>query len=209
MADIIKVENKLAEWATGAPLKLEDLYQDIEQQAYVSHFESLLNTPPKDSWIKTNNGIQYIPIEKQEFLMSYFFGSWRTEVKDVRVIANSIAVTVRVYYYYSIKGSKAEWRYTDGVGAVPIQVNKGSNPTDFTQIKYNAIHIGLPAAKSYAFKDAVESLGKIFGKDLNRKNGIGYGALIGDEQNPRFEYEETSVPDIDISLEEIEKLKQH
>jgi hypothetical protein len=216
MADIVKVESKLREWVeNGTPIKVEDLYGDVEQQAYVSHLATILNTPPKKEWLKVNNGIQYLPIEKQEFLMSYFFGEYRVEVKDVKVIANAVAVTVRVHYFYNFKGSKPEWRYTDGVGAVPIQVNKGSSPNDFSQIKYNAIQIGLPAAKSYAFKDAVESLGAIFGKDLNRKNGIGYGALLEINGGVRFEFESTDVPDIGIeeslgiAPEEIEKLKQH
>lgn len=217
MADIVKIENKLEQWSnSGVPLKLEDLYENIEQQAYVSHLETLLNTPPKDSWIKEHpfaKGIMYLPIEKQEFLMSYFFGSWKTEVRDTKILANAITVTVRVHYLYNFKGSKPEWRFTDGVGAVAIQVKKGSNATDFTQINSNAIQIGLPAAKSYAFKDAVESLGKIFGKDLNRKNGIGYGALLEINGGARFEFESTDVPDIGESLgmskEELDALKRH
>ena len=35
-----------------------------------------------------------------------------------------------------------------------------------------------PAAESYAIKDAAEKLGKIFGKDLNRKDVIGYESLL-------------------------------
>jgi len=31
-----------------------------------------------------------------------------------------------------------------------------------------------PAAESYAFKDAAEKFGKIFGKDINRKDNITY-----------------------------------
>jgi hypothetical protein len=36
-----------------------------------------------------------------------------------------------------------------------------------------------PAAESYAVKDAAEKIGKIFGKDLNRKDEIIYDSLIG------------------------------
>ena len=35
----------------------------------------------------------------------------------------------------------------------------------------------VPAAESYAVKDAAEKLGKLFGKDLNRKDAFGYTAL--------------------------------
>ena len=37
--------------------------------------------------------------------------------------------------------------------------------------------MAAPAAESYAIKDAVEKLGKLFGKDLNRKDSMGYDML--------------------------------
>ena len=37
--------------------------------------------------------------------------------------------------------------------------------------------MGAPAAESYAVKDAAEKIGKLFGKDLNRKDNINYDNL--------------------------------
>ena len=39
--------------------------------------------------------------------------------------------------------------------------------------------IAAPMAKSYAIKDAAEMLGKLFGKNLNRKEDIDYTHLQG------------------------------
>lgn len=38
--------------------------------------------------------------------------------------------------------------------------------------------MAVPAAKSYAIKDAAEMFGKIFGKDLNRKDEISYMEML-------------------------------
>lgn len=174
MAEIVKYEPKLP--------KLEELYSSIEKQEGLSELATLLNAPPPQAWIQEHpiaKGVKYIPIEIQEFIMSKVFGDWYTEIRDVKLIANSVAVTIRVWYWYAFKPESAgEWRWTEGVGAVPLQTDKDFGATDFNHIKSNAVQIGLPAAKSYAFKDAVESLGKIFGKDLNRKHGMDYYNLL-------------------------------
>jgi hypothetical protein len=60
----------------------------------------------------------------------------------------------------------------DGVGAAPLQVNAGANPTDITQLKSNAVMLATPAAKSFAIKDAAEHLGEMFGRNLNREHFI-------------------------------------
>lgn len=192
MSDIIKApETTIKEWASGKPLSLEELYNEIESQAYDSHFAVILNQEPKSAWIKTHpfaKNVKYIPIDKLEFMMTYFFGKWECKVISYGVLANSVAVHVRVRYWYGIKGGDGEWRETDGVGAVPLQLDENSSASDSSKIKSNAVQIGLPAAESYAFKDAVEKLGKIFGKDLNRKDGIDYGVILVDKSGePRFQ----------------------
>ncbi len=67
-----------------------------------------------------------------------------------------------------------EWDWQDGVGAAPIQTAKGAAATDFSQVNTAAVQMAAPAAESYAFKDAAEKFGKIFGKDLNRKDEMNY-----------------------------------
>jgi hypothetical protein len=85
---------------------------------------------------------------------------------------NSITCTVRLHYKHPING----WTYQDGLGAVPAKTSKGARASDMTEILSDAVQTGLPAAKSYAIKDAAEHIGKIFGRDINRKQALGFTA---------------------------------
>jgi hypothetical protein len=118
--------------------------------------------------------IKYIPIEIVEYLLTSIFIKWYVEIKETQVIANSVVVTIRLHYQ---NPTDAEMRYQDGIGAAVMQTAKDAGATDFTQIKSDAVMKAAPAAKSYAIKDAAETIGKLFGKDLNRKDAFGYDAL--------------------------------
>lgn len=141
----------------------------------------LLNCNPPSTWIKEHpsstekNRIYYLPIEKVEFLLTRIFVKWWVEIKDTQLIANSVVVTVRLYYINPIS-NREEWQ--DGIGAQPLQTDKGAGATDFNAIKSNAVTIAAPAAESYAIKDAAEKLGKLFGKDLSRKHAIQYESTL-------------------------------
>lgn len=158
-----------------------DLYKDESMVKLddLSKFNALLNKPPKPSWVKdhptakdsNNEPIKYIPIERVEYLMTRIFFNWRVEIKSVFQLANSVVVTVRVHYFHPVTGQD-EWQ--DGVGAAPLQTAKGAGAIDWSQIKNASVQIGAPAAESYAFKDACEKLGKLFGKDMNRKDTMNY-----------------------------------
>jgi hypothetical protein len=159
--------------------KVDDLYQDVELAAKHNELNRLLNCPPKPEWIRTNAFAQnskYIPIGIIEYLLTSIFIQWRVEVKEVKLIANSIEVTVRLWMMNPITG---EWDWQEGIGAAPLKTQKGAGAIEFDKILDSAVQTGAPAAKSYAVKDAAENLGKLFGKDLNRKdeNTMNYGGL--------------------------------
>lgn len=148
--------------------KIEDLYTDLELASKQNELNKLLNCNPKPEWIKQNkfaNNSNYIPVGIVEYLLTSIYLKWRLEVKSVQVIANSAVVAVRLYVLDPISG---EWDWQDGVGASPIQTAKGAAATDFSQVNTSAVQMAVPAAESYAFKDAAEKLGKLFGKDINR-----------------------------------------
>lgn len=168
---------------------ITDLYKD-EQLAILdtsAKFQVLVNQPPKKEWIKDHpiakqkdaNGkevpCQYIPVERIEWLLANIVVRYRKEVRDVKQIANSVVVTVRLHYFDHIHN---EWTFHDGVGAAPLQTQSGKGAISWDFIKSNAVQIGAPAAESYALKDAAEQIGKLFGKDLNRKEVISYDALV-------------------------------
>jgi len=151
--------------------KLADLHHDVQTAFKNDELNLLLNQPPSEKWVKKHpiTGMPYIPIDKIEFLLTYIFQEWYVEVKEVQALFQSIAVTVRLYYRNPLNG---EWRVTDGVGASPIQTDKGESASNLGAIKSAAVQMALPSAKSFAIKDAAEHLGILFGRDLNRKDTI-------------------------------------
>jgi hypothetical protein len=165
----------------GVIPKLEDLYGDVELAGKHNDLNKLLNCQPKPEWIKQNrfaNNSNYIPVGIVEYLLTSIFIKWRVEVKTVQVIANSVVVTLRLFVLDPITG---EWDWQDGVGASPIQTKSGAAATDFGQVNTSAVQMAAPAAETYAFKDAAEKLGKLFGKDLNRKDEMNYAPMMADK----------------------------
>jgi len=161
---------------------LQDLTKDIEIAFKNDAFNSLVNNPVVEKWIKKHptakkeiNGVrvpvEYLPIDKVEFLMTKIFQIWNVEVKNVSQLFNSVSVTVRVHYRNPVTG---EMQYHDEVGAVGVQTDKGAAASDLAAIKQDAIMKALPAAKSYAIKDACEHIGKLFGRDLNRTDTLAH-----------------------------------
>tara|TARA_R110000868_G_scaffold411642_1_gene706643 strand:- start:5214 stop:5741 length:528 start_codon:yes stop_codon:yes gene_type:complete len=151
---------------------IQDLVVSPDIKSNIGKFQDLINQTPKAEWVKDHPFIKnykYIPIERVEFLLRSIFQQWEWKVNDFKVIANAICVhgTLRVLHPVT-----DEWLSYDGLGAVDIQTSKGSNPTDFNSIVPNALQKNLPAAETYALKDAAEKLGEIFGGSLNRKDEI-------------------------------------
>lgn len=159
---------------------IQDLYKgDLGLKEDQNNINVLLNQPPAPGWIKDHpfaKGVKYIPIERIEYLLTRLFLQWRVEIKVTQIIANSCVVTVRLHYQNIIDD---QWSWQDGIGAVPIQTDKGSGAMDWNATKSDAVMKAAPAAESYAIKDAAEKIGKIFGKDLNRNDEIGYDVLLG------------------------------
>lgn len=155
--------------------------RDNEQIAYKNDaLNAILNVETPDKWVKQHpfaKNVKYIPIDKVEYLMTKIFQVWNVEVIDFKQIFNSVSCHVRVHY----KDPVSEvMRFQDGVGAVGIQTDKGATASDMGAIKSDAVMKALPAAKSYAIKDACEHIGKIFGRDLNRPDALGYEMSVKD-----------------------------
>lgn len=148
-----------------------DLNLDIEQAFKNDKFKLLLNQQPPETWINKNtlaNNSKYLPIDKTEFLLDKIFQEWRIEVLREGTMFNSVYCTVRVHYLNPVTG---KWSFHDGVGAKDLQHDKDTTLSMDT-IKPAAVQMALPTAKSLAIKDACDHLGKLFGRDMNRKNTI-------------------------------------
>lgn len=156
---------------------LAELYTDTGLVAKQNKLNIILNAEPKAEWVKNHpyiKNLKYLPIERVEYLLTMIFTKWRVEVKEVKILANSVVTTVRVFFQDPITG---EWDWQDGIGAMPIQVAKDSGALDFDKMNSSAIQMGAPASESFAIKDACEKIGRIFGKDLNRKDSVNYDRI--------------------------------
>lgn len=165
--------------------KLHELHYDPQQAFKNDEFKLLLNANPPEKFVKRHpfvksDGVNlpYVPIDKIEFLLDRIFQEWKIEVLREGQMFNSVYVTVRLHYINPLTG---QWAYHDGVGAMGMQTDKGSNASDLSAIKQDAVMKALPAAKSYAIKDAADHLGAIFGRNLNRKDTI---AFTGSYEDP-------------------------
>ena len=159
----------------------------IEEIKDSARLKFILNSGVNTKWLKTHptaKNVKYLPIDKIEILLDMIFQEWRIEILNISQLAQSVCVTVRVHYKNPITG---EWSFHDGVGASPLQTNAGKSAADLANIKNNAVQLAAPAAKSYAIKDAVEHLGKMFGRDINRSDTVGYEFLYGQENKLKSE----------------------
>lgn len=163
---------------------LQDLIEQDEKYLKDNQLAVLLNQPPPEKWLQKHpilTGHKYLPIERVEYLLTRIFTKWWVEVLDSKIIANSVVVTVRLFVIDPIS---KEVKHNDGIGAAPIQTDAKASATDWTKVKAAGVQMAAPMAKSYAFKDAAESFGKLFGKDASRKNQIDYNDLLKTAKAP-------------------------
>jgi len=161
---------------------LQELNVSPEKAFKNDQLNTLLNQKPPQSWIKDHpfaKNVKYISIERIELLLTKIFQQWKLEVLNYSQLFNSVAVHVRLHYLNPTDGN---WYFQDGLGAVGIQTDAGKAASDLTAIKQDAVMKALPAAESYALKDAAEKLGELFGKNLNRKETAPFQATFTDSQ---------------------------
>lgn len=159
--------------------KTTDIIKIVDEDKAVSlanqgELKGVLNNNPPKEWIKPHpfaKNVAYLPVDKVEIMLDTIFQEWKVEVLSITQLAQSICCTVRLHYKNPISG---EWTFHDGVGAVPLKTDKGYSAADLSHIKSDAVQTGAPAAKSFAIKDAAEHIGKLFGRDINRKDTAGY-----------------------------------
>jgi len=176
--------------------QLSDIIKQNELAKFnrADDFLEFVNQDPPTIFIEKHpmvKGVEYIAISNTELTLDKIFQYWKVEVLKSEVMFNAIAVTVRVHYKHPVSG---EWMSQDGVGAVGVQTDKGETAANLAAIKQDAVMKALPSAKSFAIKDAVDHIGKIFGRDLNRKNTFGFSPSYGttkvktklDEQKARL-----------------------
>jgi hypothetical protein len=188
---------------------LQELYEDDINKAFKQdQFNLILNQQPKQEWVKQNryaNNSNYIPIGIIETLLQKIFKSYRVEVLREGQMFNAVYCTIRLHYYSYVTN---EWEFHDGVGAVQLQTKEGASPADLQNINNNAVMMALPMAKSYAIKDAVEHLGKLFGRDLNRKDENTMAFTTNLTKNINEVKEHQRIKDFIDAAKSLEEIKQ-
>lgn len=136
-------------------------------------FQERLNLAPNSNEVikgrkpPKKQQLQYIPISILESKMdSFFAGRWTSEVTGTLVVGNELVVTMKVSYYHP---KFNEWHHRSGIGASMVRQRKDSAISDVDGKLKNALEMDAPNAKSKAFKNAVKSIGKAFGRDLMRE----------------------------------------
>jgi hypothetical protein len=156
--------------------KLADLYEvsKVEEAFKNDQFNMLMNAEPRKEWVKQNKyagNSNYIPVGIVETLLQKVFKTFTVEVIREGVMFNAVYVTVRIHLKHPVT---SEMFHVDGVGAAELQTKSGASAADLSAINKGAVMMALPMAKSYAIKDAAEHIGKLFGRDLNRKETMAY-----------------------------------
>ncbi len=178
---LIKSEPKLP--------SIKDLQKDAQLAFESDQLNLLLNQNPPDGWIKehpiikvdkiidgkkTKVPLKYIPISRVEMNLTMIFQQWRIEVVHYGQIFQSMTCHIRLHYLNPVT---QKWESHDGLGAVDVQTKKGENATNLGAIIHGSVMRGLPAAKSFAIKDAADHLGKLFGRDMNRNEEAVFFAI--------------------------------
>jgi hypothetical protein len=104
-----------------------------------------------------------------------FFGIWSTKNFQSRTVVNEEVGSMELWYFHPT--AKA-WLCRLGVGAVMIQQKKDSDITDVGAKIKNTMTKDYPHLKAECFRNACLSLGKAFGRDLNREFEDQYNPII-------------------------------
>lgn len=147
-------------------------------------FQTRLNSLPSELAVEStpDRKAQTVVISHIEMTLDeLFFGQWRTENFKWNAIGNEVQGSIELVAVHPVTGF--EIRRT-GAASIIIMVDKvpdGVTGTERNQWalnpsnkKANALDLAFPKLKSECVKNAAQSLGKIFGRDLNRKNADQY-----------------------------------
>jgi hypothetical protein len=134
----------------------------------------LLNQEPPKAWLKKQNGVMHLPVDKVKFLLTKIFVEWYETINQVQIVANSVVVIITLHYKNPITN---EWCKMDGIGATPINTVKGASAMDWGQVVHDSVHKCTPAADAYALKNAAKKIGRIFGGDYGKDDLLDFGVL--------------------------------
>lgn len=142
-------------------------------------FQKLVQADPKADEIRVNQhagNVRYLPISFLQMSMDeIFFGLWEETAFEWRREGNELVGVLTVRFFHPVA---QVWLTRIGVSATMIRLQKGAQPFEFDKKIYNALEMDAPHLKSDCFRNAVQSIGKAFGRDLNRQFTDFYKPLL-------------------------------
>ncbi|MDR1346824.1 MAG: hypothetical protein LBJ63_00100 [Prevotellaceae bacterium] len=151
--------------------------------AEAESFIKMLSAEPDKTNVKINenaNNAKYLPVSFVENqLDELFFGAWELRDFKYQVVANELAGSIQLRFFHPVFQT---WIERTGCAAVQIQMkslkNGGDGNIANVQNKItNTLTKDFPHLKAECVKNAARSIGKIFGRDLNRKFEDTYNPL--------------------------------
>lgn len=196
---------------------------DKETLISIQKFQALLNVePPSDAIDKTPDGnartvlISHVETKLDEL----FFGQWSTRNFTSKLIANEVCGEIELVCINPVTGREI---IRIGSAAIQIMVDRLSDQQrnamtsqqrnqwalDPSNKKPNALDLAYPKLKAECLKNAAQSLGKVFGRDLNRKKFAAYTPLVkGDLLAPIPEEQFQKLLEAASLPEKIEEVQQ-
>lgn len=131
-------------------------------------FTAQLNQKPSQDEVSVNkmaNNSVYIPIAVVEAKLDYLFkGMWKTHSWSQQVIVNEVTASMVL----EVLHPSGVWLTRIGTASVMIGLKSGSEVTDIGSKQKNTLVKDIPHLKAECLKNAAKSLGKAFGRNLNR-----------------------------------------
>lgn len=133
----------------------------------MERFLKSLENPPRNVKKDKLRGFEYIGISQIEVqLDTIFFGLWQTEITQCLIVGNEIVMNGKLGIFHPIA---KEWIWRAGSGSAMIRQNKGAAISDIDSKIKNGVEMDAPHAKASMIKNAAQSFGNIFGRNLRRK----------------------------------------
>jgi hypothetical protein len=151
-------------------------YKDFEA------YKIALTKPPQSAWLKSRElgggkKSSYQPIEVTEALADMVFRDWFVTDEKYMNVLNEVVCTVKITALPDYPG--ADYVTFTGSASKPVQAASGSKAEEFPKGKLaNALQYCLPAVRSDAIGCAFETLGNLFGRNVNRGASNDFGFSV-------------------------------
>jgi hypothetical protein len=159
----------------------------MEQKIKLQEWKRLLNREPDPKELEpTPDGrAKTLPISFIEMTLDELFEDWGTRNFTTKVIGNEVCGELELWAINPVTGREIT---RVGAAAIVIQVDKVPEGLDGQERnrwalnpdnkKPNALDLGYPKLKAECVKNAALSLGKIFGRDINRQKSDVFNPML-------------------------------